>query len=149
MTKNRACANGPTLSRRKLLIATPGLLALPFVARAGLADDPILPIYHEWVAAKREWQRYENLPGNGNWDFPESLAAARREDAAFTAMMTTRATSMAGVAGLAHVIWQSSGPGWVYGSEDYLEESRSFENAPKLALWRSASGQDGLPPGFS
>ena len=134
------------MKRRDLLTATPGLLAIPFIAQAGTEDDPIMPHYREWCAARLEWWRWCNVPGNGNWDFPESTDAQSREGVAFEAMMRTPARTMEGIAALAHVIWDASGPASIQGTPDFVEECEHYESRAILALWRSASGQNGLPP---
>ena len=45
MEKERVCANTPAK-----------------------ADDPILPIYRKWFAAREEWGRLSGIPGNGEAD---------------------------------------------------------------------------------
>lgn len=111
-------------------------------------EDPILPHYREWVAAKIEWWRWYDAPGNGNFDFPETLEAERREDAAFDAMMETPATTMEGVAALAHVLWNVAGPSAPEDSPAFVEQCTCYQFQPLLAIWRSVTGQDGVPPSF-
>ncbi|WP_187393022.1 hypothetical protein [Maritimibacter fusiformis] len=33
---------------------------------SNVGEDPILPLYRQWVAARDEWHRYVGLPGNEN-----------------------------------------------------------------------------------
>lgn len=145
------------MNRRDILAGAPALALLPGGAAAGAdttasgsssGEDPILPHYREWVAAKTEWWRWFDAPGNGNFTFSESLEAERREDAAFEAMMQTPATTMEGIAALAHVLWLAAGPSCIEDSPDYEDECRHFEFQPLLAIWRSATGRDGVPPSF-
>lgn len=71
MTKERACANGPVMSRRTLLTALPATgaaLALP-AAAASCEPDPLVPLYHEWLEARchgylESPHRPRRLPGH-------------------------------------------------------------------------------------
>ncbi len=145
------------MNRRDILAAVPAMAMMPcaaasrpmpnFMAGSG-NEDPILPHYREWLAAKTQWWRWCEHPGNGNWDFPESVDADRREEAAFEAMMRTPATTMEGMAALAHVLWNVAGPSACEDTAEFEEQCRKYEFQPALALWRSATGQDGLPPSF-
>lgn len=155
MPKHPARGNGPALpaallSRRALLAGLPiAATTLAAPALAGEAEDPILPYYREWIAATREWLSYAELPGNGNWDMPASRAAAARIDAAFFAMIEMTPVSMAGIAALAHVIWDSEGPSGFHDSSKFVEECAEPGNKLMLAIWRAASGESGLPPGWA
>lgn len=145
-----------SLTRRALL--ADAAAADPFVAPATAGvnkalvsaaepEDPILPLYREWMAARIEWCRLSDLPGNGNWDSPESIAAEAREDAAFSAMVDMTPTGMAGIAALAVVLWDWSGPCSVPLDEAaFREQCDEPSNKLILAIWRAASGRNGLPP---
>lgn len=141
-------ANSEALTRRNLLAALPvagAAVAIPPLALAE-EEDPILPLYRQWVAARREWYRYADLPDNGNWDMPESQVASDQEDAAFAAMIELTPSSMAGIAALMHVLWDLEGPVVASDSEEYLEHAGRPNCKLMLAIWRAASGQRGLPP---
>lgn len=109
-------------------------------------EDPVLPHYREWLAARTEWERCAQLPGNGNNDWPESLAAKDRENEAREAMTEITPTTMAGIAALVHVLWDWAGPVSTRGSKFFEEECEEEENLLLAAIWRGASGNDGLPP---
>jgi hypothetical protein len=144
MTIERASANGGGLSRRALISALPvsGVaLALPGGASAA-ASDPVLPVYREWLEARRLWWELSQLPENGNFDDPRSIAAMERETAAENLMVTLTPTSLEGVAALAAVAWVYLDPGNV---EKYDEGAQSFECSVVLAIWRACTGLDGLP----
>lgn len=139
--------------RRQFLAAAPacavGALASGAIvageASAAEVIDPIVPLFHEWVAARREWYRYADVPGNGNFDMPESLAAQEREDAAFWAMNDMTPSSLAGVAALATVLWDLIGPP-VDESHDEFGVFADFpENKLIRAIYRAGSGESGLP----
>lgn len=131
------------LTRRAALCAAPvALIPLPALSAT---DDPILPLYQEWRAARAEWFRHYDLPGNGNWDSPESMAAANRETRAFYAMADMTPVSMEGIALLACVLWDAEGPASL-NDDVYAEECRTPKNRLIASIWRAASGQSGLPP---
>lgn len=119
--------------------------AVPALARAE-DEDPILPIYRQWVAARKEWYRSIDLPENDKWDMPESKAAEAIENDAFWAMIDMTPTSMAGIAALIHVLWDLDGPGVPADSEDFLGRVDDPPCKLMAAIWRGASGQQGLPP---
>ncbi|MEM1149850.1 MAG: hypothetical protein AAGI03_04735 [Pseudomonadota bacterium] len=53
--------------------------------------------------------------------------------------------SMAGVAALAHVYWDEYGPCFQPGAQDFEAQCGSFDSKLIAAIWRGASGRDGLP----
>jgi len=147
------------MNRREVVAGAPCLLLTPNLGAVAAApavqllstasvEDPILPHYREWLDAKNEWWRWYDAPGNGNFDFPESLEAERREDLAFEAMMQTRATTMEGIAALCHVLWTINGPSARADLPEFQDQCEHYEHQPALALWRSATGLEGVPPGF-
>lgn len=107
--------------------------------------DPILPLYREWRAARAEWLRLWDLPGNGNWDFPESIAAEKRENAAYDAMIDLTPVSSEGIAALAHVLWATEGPIVHQSSPDFPEQCDQPGNKLIRAIWRAAGGQGEYP----
>ncbi|MFE3836937.1 hypothetical protein [Pseudogemmobacter sonorensis] len=108
-------------------------------------SDPILPLFREWVAARKEWYRHADPPGNGNWDMPESKAAEARENAAFRAVLEMTPTSMAGIAALATVMWDLNEA--VDGSHcEGLAETVEQQNEKLIAaIYRAASGRNEIP----
>ena len=137
-----------SLTRRKMLMTLPVVgtaFAIPSMAKAE-TEDPILPLYRQWVAARKEWCRYADLPESGNWDMPETKAAESKEDAAFWAMIEMTPISMAGIAALIHVLWDLDGPSVVSDHENYSELSDHPNCKLMRAIWRGASGRNGLPP---
>lgn len=143
-----ACANAEGPTRRNLLLALPvaGLAAaVPALANAD-EEDPILPLYRQWLAARDDWHRHADLPGNEDWNAPQSQAASDRKQAAFSAMVEMTPTSMAAMAALIHVLWDLDGPTLSEGSEGYLAEAEEPNCKLMRALWRGASGQHGFPP---
>ncbi len=151
MTKDRICANdtgSPKINRRTLLAAIPassGALAFPVVGMASQKADPILPLYREWCDARAEWIHYSEMPGNEDWKWPESTDSAAREDAAFFRMIDMTPVSMEGLAALAHVHWDTDGPVHVETRENFTVECNQSGNKLMAAIWRGASGQNGLP----
>ena len=136
------------LTRRNLFMALPALGAAASMPSLALAEgeDPILLLYRQWVAARKEWYSYADLPGNEDWDMPESLRAAAQEDAAFYAMLEMTPISVAGVAALVHVLWDFIGPVGITGTEEYLKRAEQPDCKMMGAIWRYASGQQSLPP---
>ena len=141
MTENRVCANSPTMSRRTLLTALPAsgvALAMPPAAQAD-QPDPIVPIYHEWLAARREWRALADLDGNGNFDDPRSLAAQERENAAEQAMLTLKPTSLEGIGALAALAWVYVCPG-ATDSDEFAQQAQTNDCRAVIALWNAKSG---------
>jgi hypothetical protein len=136
-----------TISRRAVLSALPAsgvALALP-AAAAPAETDPILSLYREWVAALEERLRLVALPGNENQDSPECEAAFERQWAIHDKIIEMTPTSAAGIAAMAHLLFYQAGPVFKEGSPDYEMEMQHPENKMILAIWRAATGMDGLP----
>lgn len=131
------------ISRRTALKSVALVSALPSDALASPElDDPIMPVYREWCAARIEWDRYADLPGNEDWDSPESLAAQAREDAAFwTIVHELTPVTVAGIGALAHVLWSIAGPCFDRDIEGELPEFEAPEDVLMLKIWRAASGE--------
>lgn len=149
---HRADGGGMTMgenpTRRHVLAAGSllGLAATPAFA-AVEPEDPLLPLHREWWTARQEWLRLARLPGNEDWDLPESLAAEAREDAAYKAMHELTPTSMAGIAALAHVLWTVAGPSAPEDLVDaYVQDCEKDECKLIAAIWRASSGETGTPP---
>ena len=122
MSKERASANTPALSRRSLLTALPlsgAGLALSNVAQAEQPEDPILPLYRDWLTARLAW---ENLT-----DFEQDKTAKGQAhwDAIYTAsgqMENLTPTSFEGMAALIHVLWFLEGPQESHGTQAFFDE---------------------------
>ena len=109
-------------------------------------EDPIMPLFRQWRAARDEWLRVFDLPGNGSFDIPEVAAAIKREHAALYAMLDLTPISIAGIAALATVLWDLGGPSMDESQEGFAEASALPEQKLMLAIYRGASGESGLPP---
>lgn len=110
------------------------------------SHDPVLSLHRKWSDACATWERLAAIPGNENSDALESKVAALEEATAFEAMIETPPTSLAGIAVLAGVLWEMEGPSGAPGSEEYQKQADSLSCQLILAIWRAASGQNGLPP---
>lgn len=100
--------------------------------------DPVLPLFEEWNAARADWVVFSKLPGNENFDFPESLEAEERESAAFDAMVETMPTSTKGIAALTHVtaVWEGIDLGDGLYPPNYTSD---FTSAKLLSSIRAAA----------
>lgn len=146
MTNERARANTPGLTRRNLLSALPvsGLaVALPQGAPAA-TPDPVVLIYQEWLAARREWRELAELPGNGNGDHPRSIAADMRERAAEIQFVETAPASIEGIGALAAFLWSEVRPD-CEDHEEFEFRAKAFDCQAVLAIWRACTGQEGYP----
>lgn len=146
MTSEPARANDPTMSRRTLLTALPatgGALALPAFADSHV-PDPLVPLYHEWLDARREWRELADLSGNGNWDDPRFLAAEARESNAEAAMLAGKPTSLEGVGALAALAWVYVNPGCT-DPEQFAEQAKSYDCRAVMAIWKACTGKEGYP----
>lgn len=150
MTKSRACANAPALSRRNLMAGmTASGLAIASASdltAATQADqsDPLVPLYSEWLDARRTWRELADLPGNEHWDDPRSLAAEARENAAEKAMLSLNPTSLEGIAALAALAWVYVSPG-VRDPEEFAERAECLECRTVMAIWKACTGKEGYP----
>ena len=129
----------------KGLAAAAVLSSLPAVA--GEAEDPVLSVYREWAAARAEWARMVEASENHDWETPECEAVEERETALFFELLDLTPTTMAGIAAMTHVMWDFMGPATRCDlAEEYAEECDQTENRLIRAIWRGASGRDGIPP---
>ena len=133
------------MNRRTLLTALPAssfFIATP--AQASITD-PVVPLYHEWLAANAEWKRLGEIPGNEDFDSPESIRAEHRADAALYAMIELTPTSAEGMAALVHVLWSLEGPCFRADQPEYLAECEYPGNKVLFSLWRATSGRSEHP----
>lgn len=137
----------PRLSRRSLLAALPAagaLAALPAAVTAS-ENDPVVSLYRDWLAARQEWRDLADLPGNGDWDDPRSIAAQDREIDLERRMLMERPTSLEGVGALAAVAWNYVDPGFL-DPDDFREAMQNHgECRFLLAIWAACSGKEGYP----
>ena len=146
MTKERACANGSAMSRRTLLSALPvagAAAALPFAAMAK-GSDPMVPVFEEWLEARRIWRELADFPGNEDWDDPRSLAAEARENRAEELMLELAPTSLEGIAALAALAWVYVNPGCA-NPEEFAERAQTYDCRAVMAIWHACTGRDGYP----
>lgn len=146
MTKERARANSPTMSRRTLMTALPAsgaALALPGVAMAD-QPDPLVPLYYEWLDARRTWREMSELPGNEDWDDPRSVAAEARESAAAEQMLALKPKSLEGIAALAALAWVYIEPG-ATDPDEYSGNVQFMDCRTIQAIWKACTGKDGFP----
>lgn len=141
--------DSPAATRRNFIATVPllGFAAAPAL-RGVEPEDPILPLYREWLAARAEWLaadlaaeregRIDNL-------CPIVRAAEDREYAALDEMCGLKPVSLSGIAALAHALWVCGGPSLLEGTPDWEEECETWENRLIASIWRGASGQEGLP----
>lgn len=134
------------MSRRALLTALPAstaALAVPSIASA-TPEDPIMPLYRQWMEARRDWLALATAPGNENWDDPRSLAARDREHAAEAGMLALTATSLEGIGALAALTWDYISPASTDPLE-FAERAQCLECRAVMAIWRACTGRDGYP----
>jgi len=134
------------MKRRQFITAVPAAgaaLALPATA---LADhpDPLVPLYHEWLNARRTWRELADLPGNEDWDDPRSLAAEARQDAAESSMLQLKPTSLEGIAALAALAWIYVSPGFE-DPEENAALAQGYDCQAVKAIWKACTGQEGYP----
>jgi len=136
------------MKRRQFLTNLPAASGV-FIASshslpAAAQTDPLVPLYHEWLDARRTWRALAELPGNGNFDDPRSLAAEARESAAEEAMLTLTPTSPEGIAALAALAWAGVAPGTT-DPEEFAERERDHDCRVVRAIWKACTGGDGYP----
>lgn len=134
------------IDRRTLLTALPASTLALATAVSSSPSDPILKHYDEWLSAKNEWERLSNIPGNEDWEWPESIEAEKRADAALDAIIELTPSSLEGIAAMTHILWYLEGPVMRPGTPDHDEELTWKGNRAMLAIWRAASGKAGTPP---
>ncbi|WP_417724579.1 hypothetical protein [Salipiger sp.] len=131
-------------SRRGLFKSAPfaaaAAIALPaqVLSQAG-PDDPVIPLYRDWTAARSEWQRCLSEKAAVGI----TSQAEAREDRAFWALTGAVPVSREGIAALAHVLWDLAGPGCDEGHPEFAERSAEPQSAILLNIWRGASGNGG------
>lgn len=135
-----------SLSRRDILTALPaaGISAtLPAIASAS-EPDPVVVAYHEWLDARREWLKLAELPDNGNFDDPRSLALDDIISEAEELMFRLPPTSLEGIAAIAAVAWFYVSPGNV-DPDGWAEEKHTWDCRAVMAIWKACTGRDGYP----
>lgn len=133
------------MDRRTLLKFAPAAslaACVPATVQASETLDPVIPVYERWLTARADWYRYADLPGNGNWDMPESLEAEARENAAFWEILDITPISFAGIAALAHVLWDLDGPPINPDHEEYREMADHPNCKLMLGILRAAIGPE-------
>lgn len=136
-------------TRRNMLKALPlaaGIPLIPEVAQAAFNEDPIIPLYQQWVQARKEWYVLSELPEHEDWNTPEICALQDLEDKAFWAMIDMTPSSMEGIAALVHVLWDLEGPAALPEFENYPEQANEPKCKLMRGLWRASVGRDELPP---
>lgn len=134
------------VDRRTLLTALPASsLALAIPTQASTAD-PIVSLYRDWLAATAEWRRLADIPGNEDFDWPESIAAENRAHAALLAMVELTPTTVEGIAALSHILWSLKGPAFRTDHPEYAVQCQEPSKKALLALWRATSGRSDHPP---
>ena len=130
------------MSRRTILSAVPAagaVFSVPVIAQ-GTEPDPVVPLYHEWVSARREWRELSYLPGNEDWDDPRSEAAMDRQLAIEKRMVALTPTSLEGIGALAALAWIDG-----VSPTECVWEDLDRDRQAILAIWRACTGQDGVP----
>lgn len=133
------------VNRRNLLAGTAAVLAPTTLVVADVPDDPVLPFYRAWVAARIEWYRQVDILGTGNSDSPECLAAQDREHVAFLEMLEVTPTTLMGIAALTNVLWDHEGPCAREDTPQFEEECEARTSRLLRGIWRASTGLDGLP----
>lgn len=146
MTKERARANNPGLSRRNLLAALPvsGLAAA--LPQVGLAQtpDPAVIAYDEWIEARRECNRLAYTEAHESMDTPEYIEADKRERRAEIDLLEAVPTSLAGIGALAAFAWTEVRP-QTTDPEQFEWLANDHRCQVVLAIWRTCTGQEGYP----
>lgn len=146
MPKERVCANGRALSRRSLMTGLPLAGALASIPSTGATStDPVIPHYRDWCRANSEWLRLSYLPGNEDWEWPESLAAEAREEAALRSILAHTPTTLEGIAACTHAAWSFIGPASAPWSPDFQDELELPQLQLLAAIWRAAGGEGQYP----
>lgn len=102
---------GSRMKRRSFIAGAAALTCTTALrAEVNFGCDPILAHYADWRAASAEFLRLSYEPGNENMDSTQILDAEQRQSAAFHAMLDMTPVAPAGVAALAHVLWEFKGP---------------------------------------
>ena len=134
-------------TRRNLLMALPAAsvaMSLPVAGQATAPDDPILPLYREWKAARIAWLREARLCESGNYDTPQCEAENERWERAHADLIARKPISQEGAAALLHVLWDlMDAPTDRADLEAKLQEPTY---ALMTSLWQYLSGADSYPP---
>jgi hypothetical protein len=133
------------MNRRTMLAALP----VSTFALAGAASptpaDPVVSLYHEWLAARAEWAVLSDIPGNEDFDLPESIAAMDRWHELMHQMLELTPSTIEGIAAMMHILWDIAGPAFRPDLPEFIEEMDAPRNKAMFAIWRAASGRSGPP----
>lgn len=136
------------INRRTMLAALPASTFALGAAASSAPVDPVVSLYREWLAARAEWNALSNMPGNEDFDWPESIAAEDRAFELMFKMVELTPTTIEGIAAMMHILWDLEGPALRPDQPEYDEEMTEPGNKAMFAIWRAASSQAG-PPSIS
>lgn len=130
-------------SRRAFVCALPALATTPALA---LPQNPseCIDSHPEWLAqwqaARARWRVLAKLPGNENWDAPESIECDRIQSAMERQLETVPATTLEGAcACMEWVLEEASVSEWLY--QGHRE---AIENAHRAILHVMANSSGGM-----
>lgn len=109
------------------------------------SEDPVVPHFRQWVAAKNEWLRLTGLPGHGNADTPEVFAVEETSWAAEEKIAALTATSLEGIAAQTCLAWDHFGPHMTDKAEQANYVERNLGVKTLASIWRGLTGDDGFP----
>ncbi|QDL90471.1 hypothetical protein FDP22_00875 [Paroceanicella profunda] len=132
----------PEITRRTLLAAP--ALALPLGAAVD-GHSRILSHYQNWLAARAEWWRLSEIPGNEEYDDPRSLAAKETEYSEIAALLSLPPQTQAELAAFSHILWNRVGPTSLPDTDGFREEMREPGCRAMLAIWQATSGSSTYP----
>ncbi len=106
--------------------------------------DPVIPVYHEWLAARREWRALAEIPGNENMDTPQMVACEQRIRQAAMRMLQVQPTTLPGIGAIVALLW--AGEKSMYLSiEEGASDDTVIEQLAVQSIWRACTGRGGYP----
>ena len=106
--------------------------------------DPILIHYEIWKTATLLWEALYELPENASGETPQMESAWNTRMAAWGAIASGAAVSVAGIAAQAHVNFRENCLKNAVGTPGWFENAEFHENRLTLAIWKGASDLAGL-----
>jgi len=101
------------------------------------AEDPILPLYRKWLAARAEWNRLAEFERD---ETPEGEAHWNATFEASDQMQELTPVSPQGIAAIVHVYWYLEGPQCARWSESYKEQCEYDGNQLLLRVFSAVTG---------
>ena len=128
------------ITRRAFTGSLAALAVAPLPTDAAITEDPILPLYREWLAAITAWRKMAET--DLSWESEAMKVFWVRKTAAYSAALHLVPLGKGGIAALCHMILdEETGPGVVEDHPEYWEKFNERQNRGIYRIFEAVTGQ--------